>query len=58
MPLHCVCPQGDFDDPPLTKDTPEYVVVKLGNFRIGVIHGHQVRVPSIIVWREMPGRAL
>lgn len=35
------CSQGDFDDPS-AKDTQEYLVVKLENFRIGLIHGHQV----------------
>ena len=53
--LHHFPPQGDFDDPLVSKDTPEYVVVKLGNFRIGVVHGHQVcfvytshEVPSLL----------
>jgi|UniRef100_A0A7S4FFQ8 vacuolar protein sorting-associated protein 29 len=50
------CVKGDFDDPSMSKDTPEYVVVKLGNFRIGVIHGHQV-VPwgdreSLAIWQR------
>eukprot|EP01002_Notosolenus_urceolatus_P013753 NODE_4695_length_773_cov_18.245856_g3905_i0.p1 GENE.NODE_4695_length_773_cov_18.245856_g3905_i0~~NODE_4695_length_773_cov_18.245856_g3905_i0.p1 ORF type:complete len:191 (+),score=53.51 NODE_4695_length_773_cov_18.245856_g3905_i0:162-734(+) len=35
--IHCA--RGDFDD---AKDTPEVVTVKLGKFKFGVVHGHQV----------------
>eukprot|EP01012_Entosiphon_sulcatum_P057336 TRINITY_DN81092_c0_g1_i1.p1 TRINITY_DN81092_c0_g1~~TRINITY_DN81092_c0_g1_i1.p1 ORF type:complete len:186 (+),score=42.66 TRINITY_DN81092_c0_g1_i1:33-590(+) len=50
--IHVV--RGDFDDS--IKDIPEFAVVKLGNFRIGIIHGHQV-VPwgdkeSLAVWQR------
>jgi vacuolar protein sorting-associated protein 29 len=49
------CVKGDFDDPS-AKDTQEYLVVKLENFRIGLIHGHQV-VPwgdreSLAMWQR------
>eukprot|EP01059_Diplonema_ambulator_P030930 TRINITY_DN5503_c0_g1_i1.p1 TRINITY_DN5503_c0_g1~~TRINITY_DN5503_c0_g1_i1.p1 ORF type:complete len:188 (+),score=60.84 TRINITY_DN5503_c0_g1_i1:50-613(+) len=36
--VHCV--MGDFDD--LDKKLPEYDVVRMGEFKIGLIHGHQV----------------
>eukprot|EP00996_Jenningsia_fusiforme_P002323 NODE_3155_length_1035_cov_39.242394_g2900_i0.p1 GENE.NODE_3155_length_1035_cov_39.242394_g2900_i0~~NODE_3155_length_1035_cov_39.242394_g2900_i0.p1 ORF type:complete len:162 (-),score=49.45 NODE_3155_length_1035_cov_39.242394_g2900_i0:168-653(-) len=50
------CARGDFDETVLTKDAPEYIIVKLGAFRIGVIHGHQV-VPwgdkeSLAIWQR------
>ena len=31
--------KGDFDDQP---GLPESKVVQIGNFKIGIIHGHQV----------------
>ena len=42
--LHTICPnvhavRGDFDE---VSDLPETKVVSVGNFRIGVCHGHQV----------------
>eukprot|EP01011_Urceolus_sp_BLP5_P000350 TRINITY_DN1302_c0_g1_i1.p1 TRINITY_DN1302_c0_g1~~TRINITY_DN1302_c0_g1_i1.p1 ORF type:complete len:195 (+),score=56.80 TRINITY_DN1302_c0_g1_i1:40-624(+) len=51
-----VCVKGDFDEPTVCKDTPESVVVKLGGFRIGLVHGHQV-IPwgdkeSLAMWQR------
>jgi hypothetical protein len=35
--------RGDFDENP---SFPEHKVVQIGQFRIGLIHGHQVRISN------------
>eukprot|EP01006_Ploeotia_vitrea_P045428 TRINITY_DN66941_c2_g11_i1.p1 TRINITY_DN66941_c2_g11~~TRINITY_DN66941_c2_g11_i1.p1 ORF type:complete len:184 (-),score=21.48 TRINITY_DN66941_c2_g11_i1:98-649(-) len=49
--IHIV--KGDFDE---GRDTPEYQVVKLGSWKVGIIHGHQI-VPwgdkqSLAMWQR------
>eukprot|EP00761_Pharyngomonas_kirbyi_P007195 gb/GECH01007205.1/.p1 GENE.gb/GECH01007205.1/~~gb/GECH01007205.1/.p1 ORF type:complete len:187 (+),score=51.22 gb/GECH01007205.1/:1-561(+) len=48
--------KGNYDDQVTTKQLEEYEVLKLGEFKVGVIHGHQV-VPwgdkeSLALWQR------
>ena len=45
--MHAV--KGDFDESP---NLPETKVVSIGNFRIGLIHGHQ-----IVPWGDLEALA-
>ncbi|KAL0476805.1 vacuolar protein sorting protein VPS29 [Acrasis kona] len=52
--LHVV--KGDFDEKLKGIDTPDFKVIQLGQFKIGIIHGHQV-VPlgdkeSLAMWQR------